>query len=352
MKVAVSIDPLTSGHSVRGIGSYTKNLVDEFRNNNRGIDFDFFEDRPNGSNDLIHYPFFDLFFHTLPISDKTPRVVTIHDVIPLIFPKYFPVGVKGNINLLLQKMALKNVRTIICDSTTSKNDIVEKFSVPSEKVHVVLLAPGPEFKKINNPKFLEKAKRKFNLREKFALYVGDVNWNKNLENLLLSIVISKIPLVMVGKSLTDKNLTQVQALEDQIKEMDLHKLVYRAGYISSEDLVSIYNLALLTVLPSYYEGFGLPVLESMACGTPVVCSDVASLSEIAKPFAFLCDPSNPKDIADKVKKVASLSQNERNVLSEKLQAHSAEFTWKKVADRTIHVYKSAIKMDDKLDKRS
>ena len=96
MRVAVDISPIRSGHKVRGIGSYTKNLIEEFKKGKEDIEFEFFESSASPPPvDIVHYPYFDLFFHTLPIKKKNSRVVTIHDVIPLVFPDYFPVGVKG-----------------------------------------------------------------------------------------------------------------------------------------------------------------------------------------------------------------------------------------------------------------
>src|SRR3990167_3700904 len=99
MKVAIDISPLKIGHQVRGIGSYTKSLIDEFKEGDWGIDFEFF-DSPNSPPpvDIIHYPYFDLF--------PTGSVVTIHDVIPLVFPKYFPAGIKGYVNLLCQQESI------------------------------------------------------------------------------------------------------------------------------------------------------------------------------------------------------------------------------------------------------
>src|SRR3989344_1337554 len=174
MKVALDISPLKTGHKVRGIGSYTQQLVEEFKKGDYGIDFEFFDSQNfSSSSDLIHYPYFDLFFHTLPIKKAKPRIVTIHDVIPLVFPKFFPIGIKGALNLFLQKRALAKVDAVICDSETSKKDIISKLSFPGEKIRVVYLAPGPNFKKINTSQ-LFKIKNKYSLPEKFVLYVGDV----------------------------------------------------------------------------------------------------------------------------------------------------------------------------------
>ena len=293
--------------------------------------------------DIIHYPYFDLFFHTLPINKKASRVVvTIHDIIPLIFPEHFPVGLKGNINLRLQKLALKNVDAVICDSQTSKQDVINKLSLPEDKIHVVYLAPSEKFRPTTDKKVLSVVAKKYKLSGKFALYVGDVNWNKNLQNLIESIKIAKVNLVMVGKALADKSLLQTQVLNKLIKKLNLSEKIVKTGYVPDEDLVAIYNLADLTLLPSYYEGFGLPVLESMACGTSVVCSENSSLSEIAGPHTVFCEPDSPDDIAQKIKEVMCLNKSQKQILSQKLIEHASRFTWKKVAQDTIKVYESLL----------
>ena len=343
MKVAIDISPLKTGHKVRGIGSYTKHLVEQFRKGSANIDFEFFENPSSPPPvDLVHYPYFDLFFHSLPISKKASRVVTIHDVIPLVFPQHFSSGIRGNINLLLQKLALKNVDAIICDSQTSKKDIINKLSVPQDKIHVVYLAPGPEFNKISDKNKLSAVAKKYKLPQKFVLYVGDVNWSKNIPNLLKAVKRTNVNLVMVGEALTDKFLPETKSINNLISELKIVNRVLKTGYVKDNDLVSIYNLAQVTVLPSFYEGFGLPVLESMVCGTPVVCSENSSLPEIAGSHAVFCEPDNPSNIARKITKVMSLNPRQKQVLSQKFIEHASPFTWEKVAAQTMKVYESLL----------
>lgn len=333
--------PLQTGHQVRGIGSYTKKLLEELKKEKWGIELATFNSpaAPPPA-DITHYPYFDLFFHTLPIKKAQKRVVTIHDVIPLVFPKHFPVGIRGTFNLLLQKQALKKTDFIICDSKTSKDDVAEKLSYPKEKIKVIYLAPSEIFKEEKNKEKLNRVAAKYSLPKEFVLYVGDVNWNKNLKSLLEAVKISKVDLVLVGKSLKDLNIPQSKAIEEIITGCDLTKTVHRLGFVEEEDLAAIYNLASLTVLPSHYEGFGLPVLESMACGTPVVCSNVASLSEISGDAAIFCDPNNPEDVSKQISYILKMSPKEQQNLSQKSIKHASAFSWHKVAKETIEVYKS------------
>lgn len=341
MKVAIDVSPLKTGHKVRGIGSYTQNLIKEFKIGKwQGMEFEYFASPASPPPvELIHHPYFDFFFHTLPVKKNIGRVVTIHDVIPLVFPEHFPVGLKGNINLFLQKLALKNIDGVICDSKTSEQDIIDKLSVPKEKVHIVYLAPSSVFGPINEQKHLSQVAGEYNLPKSFVLYVGDVNWSKNILSLLEAIKKAKVNLVMVGKAFTDKSLKEVQEIDDLIHKLKLSERIIKTGYIRDEDLAAIYNLASATVLPSFYEGFGLPVLESMACGTPVVCSNIASLAEIGKEAAIFCDPTNPNDIAEKIEYVLGLEVKEKESFSRRLIKHANNFSWHEVAKQTIEVYK-------------
>src|SRR3990167_1526686 len=224
VKVAIDTSPLISGHESRGIGAYTKNLVEEFKSGKWDFDFVFFENGNYPSDvDLVHYPYFDLYFKTLPLKAEKPRIVTIHDVIPLVFPEHYPIGIRGRVNLFFQKIALKNVDAVICDSRTSKEDIANKLSFPKNKIHIVYLAVSSSFKKIDDQKFLNEVSNKYKLPKDFALYVGDVNWHKNFENMLKATKISNIDLVMVGKALADDNILQTREINSLIWKLGLDR---------------------------------------------------------------------------------------------------------------------------------
>lgn len=343
MRIAIDTSPLYTGHESRGIGAYTKNLVEEFKREKWDFDLVFF----NGKNypadiDLVHYPYFDLYFRTLPVRRDKVRIVTIHDVIPLVFPQHYPAGIKGRINFFFQKIALKNVDAIICDSETSKEDIANKLSIPKSKIYAVYLAAAPKFKKIDDKRFLNGISKKYKLPKKFVLYVGDVNWHKNIENMLKAVKIAVCDLVMVGKALADDNITQTREINGLIGKLGLNKRIIKTGFIEVDDLAAIYNLARLTLLPSYYEGFGLPVLESMVCGTPVVASNISSIPEISKNNIIFCDPADPQDIAKKIKEVFGFSFYKLDGLSQKLQKESEKYSWHRVALETANVYRSVI----------
>lgn len=340
MKVAIDITPTLTAHASRGIGVYTKNLLEELQKVDEIKMIPFEDPRTPPEADLVHYPYFDLFFHTLPIWCKVPRLITIHDVIPLVFPEHFASGKKGKINLWLQKIALKNTQGIICDSETSKNDIASKLAYPLEKIHVVYLAPSKVFKKVSDRKILNSTKEKYKLPEEYILYVGDVNWNKNIPNLLKAVQLSNINLVLVGKAIIDNSLVQVKEINSLISDLKIDKQIQKLGYVSDEDLANIYNLAEITIVPSYYEGFGLPVVESIACGTPVICANNSSLAEIGGDAAIYCNPNDPEDIADKINNFISSDKNTKEKRKTMLQKQSVKFNWKRTGKDVLKIYKT------------
>jgi len=343
MRIAIDTSPLYTGHESRGIGAYTKNLVEEFKSGKWDFDFVFFDGKNYPADaDLVHYPYFDLFFRTLPLRRDKVRIVTIHDVIPLVFPRHYPAGIKGRINFFFQKIALKNVDAVICDSKTSKVDIANKLSFPKSNIHVIYLAASPSFRKIGDQKFLNEVSEKYRLPKNFALYVGDVNWHKNIVHMLKAVKIAGCDLVMAGKALVDDNIPQTRELNSLIGKLGLSKHIIKTGFIEEDNLAGIYNLAKLTVLPSYYEGFGLPVLESMACGTPVVASNISSIPEISKDNIVFCDPADPQDIAKKIKEVLGFSSHKLDGLSQKLINESKKYSWHRAAVETANVYRSVM----------
>src|SRR3990167_9981595 len=171
IKIGFVTSPLSSGHSVRGVGFYTRRLLPELKKQASNFGFEILEIsslgqlEQLGQLEILHYPFFDLFRHTLPIFKKSKTIVTVHDVIPLEFPDHYPPGLRGWSNLQLQKIALSRAEGVITDSYASVKSIHKYLGVPHEKIKLVYLAADKMFKKVANPK------NKFNLPKKFVLYV-------------------------------------------------------------------------------------------------------------------------------------------------------------------------------------
>lgn len=326
-------------HRVRGSGFYIENLkknLIKYDNNNK-YSLIYEGDLISEKIDLVHYAFFEPFFKTLPLFKKKKTVVTVHDLTPLKFPKYFPKGLRGSLKWQIQKLALKNADAIITDSYSSQADILKFVGIDKNKTHVIYLAAGKQFKQ------LKSVRSKYNLPEKFALYVGDVTWNKNLPRLIEAIKKANIHLVLVGKALVqtdfDKSNPWNQDLK-RIKELiEDDKLFIKLGFVNEEDLITLYNLATIFVMPSLYEGFGLPILEAMNCGCPVVTSREGSIPEVAGDAAFYVDAYDVDSISAGIKKVFS-DRNLREKLVEKGFVQAKKFSWEKTAKETIRVYDS------------
>jgi len=293
---------------------------------------------------LVHYPYFDFFFFTLPLVKSKKTLVTLHDCTPLVFPENYPVGFEGRINFFLQKMSLKSVKAVLTDSENSKKDIIKYLAVPPEEIYVIYLAADPIYQKLNTNDLKQKTKLKYNLPEKFLLYVGDVNYNKNLLGLIKAFNLVKegeLNLVLVGRAFENRELSEVKILFSSIKDLNLGRKVRFLGFVPDEDLVSVYNLASVYCQPSFYEGFGLQILEAMACGCPVVTSNISSLPEIAGDAAVLVNPNSVAEIARGIKKLLE----EKNFRDEKIQAgfsQAKKFSWDKTAEETIKVYEKLL----------
>lgn len=341
MNILVDTSPLTNGSAIRGIGRYTAELLRALRENSSSHQIFTPETIEQNTVDIVHYPFFDLFFPTLPIPKPARTVVTIHDVIPLLFPLHYPKGIKGTVNFWRQKFALRSVSHIITDSESSKRDIVDHLHVKSDKISVVYLAASPDIRKPQQG-ILDTVRKKYNLPKHFALYVGDINYNKNLPFLLN--VVSKIPklnVVLVGRSMNNQSIPEGRAIHQSISRLGLEKRVLIIDSLqgnSVEELSGIYSLASFYIQPSLYEGFGLPVLEAMQCKTPIVCSRAGSLPEVAGEAAVYFHPMEVDDCRQAIEKVLRYSDKQLQAMVKKGVEQAARFSWEKTARETIKAY--------------
>ena len=354
-KIAIDTSPLKSDHQFRGVGVYTKNLTEalgKLKTDNfkiEGVNFkknslSFLQNHYQ----LLHYPCFEPFFISLPLKRNIPIIVTAHDLTPLIFPKYFPKGIKGWFRWQLHKSLLKKANVVITDSENSKKDIIRILGFIPNRIRVVYLAQAREFRELKlNKERLNKVRNQYNLPMNFTLYVGDLNRNKNVEGLVqafchLKSSAKNLKLVLVGKAFENNNLPELIRLKKLIQSLKLEKEIIILGFISSKDLVTIYNLAKVYCQPSLYEGFGLPVLEAMACGCPVVCANTASLPEIAGPAAIYFDPKKPVEIAQKIKEIVGLNKVDYQEQVRKSLKQAKKFSWQKTAKKTLKIYQEVL----------
>lgn len=374
MKIAIDSGPVAGGHSWRGIGVNTRELISgllEAKDKTWTIDsFDFAGEHESGfaKYDIVHLTSFNPYFVSIPFNKSGYKLVlTIHDLIPLIYPANYAAGLKGKIRFLINKFLVRqNVDAIITISETSKKDIVRFLGVRPEMVHVVYLAPKSVFRKIENGlhpagrKRKMEIKKRYDLPDRFVLYVGDVNYNKNVLKLIKACKILKVPLVICGKQAAEIesriNINELNGPMDYFRylfgmlhpEISHYKELVRAtsgvirlGFVPDSDLVGIYNLASVYVQPSLYEGFGIPVLEAMASGVPVVASKTQALVEIAGDASLYADPKSMDDIAQKISMVIKDRALRERLVKKGLET-AREYSWAKSAKGVLGVYQEVV----------
>ncbi len=343
MKVVIDIAKLHPQALKRGSGIYAFQLYDSLLGLKDQNQYFLRHIPEHREANVVHFPYFDPFFLTLPLIKEVPTVVTVHDLIPIRFIKHYPPGLRGKIKWFWQNLSLKGAAAVITDSNSSKKDIIKLAKIPSEKVSVIYLAASQSFKKLTSGNWREKIMHRHNLPKKYLLYVGDINWNKNLPGLIKAFtkVKPKFPqfkLVLIGSAYTNNSLPEFQEIQQLISKYSLKSEVIFLNYVAENDLVAIYNLATLYIQPSFYEGFGLPVLEAMSCGCPVISSNQSSLPEIGDQAVTYFDPYQEEDDLAKKLTLTLSSPHKLRELSGKGLAQAKKFTWIKTAQETVKVY--------------
>lgn len=246
--------------------------------------------------DLVHEP-----HYVLPPATRCRSVVTIHDCIHLMFPQYLPSRLAHLYAKASMWTATRQADRILTVSEASKRDILRFFDIPADKVSVIYNAIDERFLGPPDPTRMDLVRQRYQLDHPFVLYVGNIKPHKNIERLIDAFGRAReqgpeqLKLVIIGDE-----LSKYPALRQAVHRHKLDKHVRFLGFQPQETLAAFYRLARAFVFPSLYEGFGLPPLEAMACGTPVVTSNVSSLPEVAGGAALLVDPYDTDAIAEAV----------------------------------------------------
>lgn len=343
--ISIDTSPLTGGHAIRGIGTYTRLLVDELRKIPDLTIQLTGDNKPAARPDIVHFPFFDFFKASLPVMRLSKTVVTIHDVIPLLFPEYYPVGKRGSLALLRQKFVLKTVNAIITDSSVSKADIIQHLGIAEQKITVIPLAGNPALA-LAEPAAIRTVKKRYGLAKEYVLYVGDINYNKNIPQLIkaLKLLPSKTQLVLVGKNFYPHDIPEWRWIEAQIALSDVAAQVKMLTDVAADDtetLSALYTGSLCYVQPSLYEGFGLPILEAMQCNTVTVASNRASLPEVSGGTAQLCEPT-AEAFASTIAEIAEWSVSKREQVLREQRKWLKHFSWQQTAELTAKVYRQLV----------
>jgi glycosyltransferase involved in cell wall biosynthesis len=290
--------------------------------------------------DLAHVPYF-----ASPLSPPVPTVVTVHDLIPMVLPLYRG-GPLVRLYTSLVAAAAARARLILADSQASRQDILDHLPVPASRVQVVYLAPAPQYRPVDDASLLDAVRRKYALPESFVLWLAGFDVRKNARALLHaytwvhSALGDDYPLVMAG-GLPAKDTPFFPDPRRLAAALALAGAIRFPGWIDEADKPALYSAATVFAFPSHYEGFGLPILEAMACGTPVVTSNTTSLPELAGTAAFQVDPDDPRRLSAAL--IALCTQEElRQEMRQKGLAQAARFTWEKTAGETLAAYRRAL----------
>lgn len=344
MRVAIDISRMHKFSQTRGIGIYARNLYASLKKYTN-LDVRLIEKEENLEGfTLVHFPFLDFYTHTLSGNFKIPFLVTIHDLIPIIFSKNYPPGVKGRINWELQKHMLKKASSIIAVSESVKGDIINILKVPADKISVIYSAPSEGFKKITDGKLLEGTKQKYNLPDRFVLYIGNVNWNKNILNITESVLNAGKNLVIIGGAFLDKkNLDhpEKKSFKEWLQRYDGNEKIKILDFVEEKEIVKIMNLATCLIFVSFYEGFGLPILEAQASELPVLTSNNTATKEIAGSGAIIANPESITQITDAVNDIFESAQLRERLIKQGRE-NVEKFSWKKTAIETLKAYNDVL----------
>ncbi len=381
MKIGIDIRPLMDAR-YSGVSEYALNLIKRIlksdKNNEYRLFYNCFGQCPNipefagenvkivkygYPNKILNYLFFkffnypkidkeleaDVFFmphiNFIGMSSRAKSLITVHDLSFLRYPEFFSRRKNFWHRMINARKTLNRFNAIVAASENTKRDIVELCGVDENKVKVIYAGIGEEYKKISDadePK-MRAVKDKYKLPDKFILYLGTLEPRKNVDGIIRAYNKFRVEnggsrnvklIIAGGKGWKSFNIHKewiMSAFKDDIEFL---------GYVDGEDKPYLYNLASVFVYPSFYEGFGFPPLEAMACGTPVVASYAASLPEITGGAALMVNPHNDNDIAAVVAEILkndSPSGELRNKLIANGLEQAAKFSWDKTAEKYLEI---------------
>lgn len=289
---------------------------------------------------LLHVPYF-----SAPLLRPCPTVVTIHDVITLILPEYRERLVNRLYTALVSR-AVRNVEAVIAVSECSARDIHRVLGVPRNRIHVIGNAVDSELRPVEDSARASAVRARLGVPERYVLYLGGFDARKNLRRILEAYASlpaglrAAYPLVIAGGA----HLVGHPLYPDPrsvVDQLGLHAHVRLIGEVGDADKPVLYSGASVFVWPSLYEGFGMPVLEAMACGAPVITSTTSSLPEVAGDAARLVDPTSVAAISTALGELLE-SEPLRAEMRGRSLARASEFSWEEVAQRTLGVYESVL----------
>lgn len=286
--------------------------------------------------DLLHS-----LHYTQPLNLSCHTAVTFHDMTFFLYPQvhtrirrmYFPLAIRAS---------AKRADALIAVSESTRQDAIQILDIPPQRITTTQLGHDPAFKPIRDDLIRREVREKYKLPERFILYVGTVEPRKNLPLLIrayqrLVAAGSDYELVVVGR-----HGWMYGEVYNQIEASNLQERIHLAGYVDQADLPVVYNLASLFVYPTLYEGFGLPALEALACGVPVITTDTSSLPEIVAEAGVLIPLDDEQALFEAMKSVLKDRKLRQDMIQKGL-IQAKKFTWKRTAQKTLQVYRRVLK---------
>jgi len=289
--------------------------------------------------------------NTAPIYSPVPFIVILHDIIYMesvaIFRKGYTWYQKiGNMyRRFVVPRILKKAAKVITVSNFERNRIKEFFQLKEEKIVAIYNGVGEHFMQIDDVEYLQHIREKYNLPEHYFFFLGNTDPKKNTKGVLqaYSAYVKKqgedVKLLML-----DYDETELVSLLQEIGDPNLRKQIYLAGYVNNQDLPAIYNMADLFLYPSLRESFGIPMLEAMACGTPVITSNTSSMPEVAGDAALIVDPYNSKEITSAILDLIN-DKEKREQLIQKGLIRVRAFSWREMAKENLKLYNEVLEQD-------
>jgi glycosyltransferase involved in cell wall biosynthesis len=289
----------------------------------------------------------DLFHAThyvIPPLARARAVVTIHDIIHVLYPQFLPNRAALVYARVMIRRALKRADRILTVSYNSKRDLVDYFGIPPARIEVVYNGVADRFRPEAAHADRDRVAGKYGLPRPYLLFLGGEKPHKNVRNVLRAFAEARrekaLPHALVLAGPMPKNRSRVEAL---ISALDLDQRVVRPGVVPEEDLPGLFAGADAFIYPTLYEGFGLPVIEAMACGVPVLTSSTSALQEIAGGYAYLVDPMDVDAIAHGIVDLAT-DPKRRQEFAELGKRRARDFSWDRAAEETLRIYAEALRV--------
>ena len=296
--------------------------------------------------DLLHVPYW-----ASPLISRIPAVVTIHDLIPMLMPAYGG-GRLGRLYIRLVALSARRAAHVLTDSYASRQDIVAHLSIPPQRIETIHLAASTRFQPVSDPQRLAQVRKKYALPPRYFLYLGGLDVRKNVPAILRAYAqldLTDIELVIAGK-LPARDTPFTPHPQRIAGELGISERVYMTGWVDEKDKPALYSMATALVFPSHYEGFGLPPLEAMSCGTPAIVSDRSSLPEVVGAGGLHVDAENLNALSEAMQRLATDTRLYQELRTNAL-IQATRFSWRNTAQVTLAAYQRCRPQIESSDRR-